>query len=72
MLPREERTGNDVSENPGECAPGMVAQMIEQPVPVLIAAENPADRTGLEKILADSGYRKVVTVANGLDRKSVV
>jgi diguanylate cyclase (GGDEF)-like protein len=44
----------------------MVAQMIEQPVPVLIAVEDPADRTGLEKILADSGYRKVVTVANGL------
>jgi two-component system cell cycle response regulator len=40
--------------------------MIEQPVPVLIAVENPADRMGLEKILADAGYRKVVTVSNGL------
>jgi len=40
--------------------------MIEPPVPVLIAVENPADRMGLEKILADAGYRKVVTVSNGL------
>jgi diguanylate cyclase (GGDEF)-like protein len=44
--------------------------MIEQSVPVLIAVENPTDRTGLEKILTDAGYREVVTAASGL--KAVV
>jgi two-component system cell cycle response regulator len=43
----------------------MVAQMIEQPISVLIAVENPVDRAELQKILADEGYRKVVTVSNG-------
>ena len=50
--------------------PGRVARMIEQSVPVLIAVENPTDRTGLEKILTDAGYREVVSVASGL--KAVV
>ena len=40
--------------------------MTLQPVSVLIAISNPSDRTGLEKILADAGYRKVASVANGL------
>ncbi|HTZ39728.1 MAG TPA: diguanylate cyclase [Syntrophales bacterium] len=40
--------------------------MTLQPVSVLVAISNPSDRTGLEKILADAGYRKVVSVANGL------
>jgi len=44
--------------------------MIEQTVPILIAVENPADRAGLEKILADAGYCEVVSAANGL--KAVV
>ncbi len=40
--------------------------MVEQSIPILIAVDDPADRAGLEKVLAGAGYRKVVTVSNGL------
>jgi two-component system cell cycle response regulator len=43
--------------------------MEQQSVPILIAAEDPADRKVLGKALADAGYRKIVTVADG--RKAV-
>src|SRR5512136_1162150 len=43
--------------------------MKQQSVPILIAVEDPADRKALGKALADAGYRKVVTVADG--RKAV-
>lgn len=46
--------------------------MIEQPVPILIAVDAPADRAGLEKALAAAGYRKVVAVANGLKAAAAV
>jgi PleD family two-component response regulator len=43
--------------------------MEQQSVPILIAVADPADRKALGKALADAGYRKVVTVADG--RKAV-
>ena len=54
----------------GFTLPGMGSRMMEQQsVPILIAVEDPADRKVLGKALADAGYRKVVTVADG--RKAV-
>jgi len=46
---------------------GMAARMAEQrSIPILVATEIPSDREGLKKALANAGYRKVVTAADGL------